>query len=647
MVVQNYINLVEVIVKKLLFVLVLALLLVPHAATAQEHDEAPDATAQRLLDTYVPVRDRIELAERFWGLADIPRTIDASPPTYTVGDRREFVVDNSDTDQQFTITAELVFVTEHSYWWLEDGYSLDPDGLARSAQRFEQEIYPTTRHYFGSEWSPGVDNDPHIYILIAEQLGNSIAGYFSSSSSYPREAVPSSNQAEIFLMSAPNTAFSIGTDYFDKIIAHEFQHMIHWAVDTNEDSWVNEGLSELSTLLNGFNSFGYIPTFMTTAATQLTDWPEDSMGGEHYGAGHAFFTYMLDRFGEAAIIAVVAEEANGMVGVDNALHSIGATDPLTGAPVGADDLFADWIIANYLNDPAAGDGRYVYTLLPDLPTTPPTQSYNTFPVRVEQEAWPQYAANYIRLQGKGRVRFMFDGAPTVGLLPTTAHSGDYMYWGNRFDESDTTLTRTFDLSGVESATLTYWTWYYIEALWDYGYVTVSTDGGTSWDILATPHSTTDNPHDAAYGPGYTGQSNGDASWIHESIDLTPYVGQEVMVRFEYITDDATLQHGFAVDDVAIPEIGYSEDFEAGPSDWESAGWVWHDNVLPQRFVVQVIEVDNDGTTRVSRILGPDDGVSVTQDVTLDGMREVVIVIAGLAPATTQPSVYSYTIEAIQ
>ncbi|MCZ7542454.1 MAG: immune inhibitor A [Anaerolineae bacterium] len=605
-------------------------------------------TADLLRTVEIPMRDRVALAQRFWGVGDIPRARTDPPPAYQVGATRDFVVDNT-TSGQFTITAELMYATDHSYWWVEQGHSIDRAGLARSAERFEALTYPTTRRYFGSEWSPGVDNDPHVYILLANDIGAGVAGYFFSSSEYPREVAPDSNEAEIFLMSLPSAGAYIGSDYFDGIIAHEFQHMIHWAVDRNEDSWVNEGLSELSTLLNGLDPTGYIPVFMASPGTQLNTWPELDSTIPHYGAGHLFFVYMLERFGEEAIIQVVQEPANGMAGVEDALRAINATDPHTGAPVTAEDLFADWVIANYANSPSLGDGRYHYTRLGGLDTMPATHAHSAFPTYIHEREWPQYAADYIQLIGDGRVRFAFAGRQTVRLLDTEAHSGSYVFWGNRADDSDTTLTRAFDLTGVDRATLEYWTWYHIEALWDYAYVAVSTDGGLTWTVLETPHTTTQNPHNNAYGPGYTGASGGGGApvWIQERIDLTPYAGQPILVRFEYVTDDSTLQPGIAIDDVAVPEIGYFEDFEAGDGGWESAGWVRHDNVLPQRFIVQMIEFNHDGTARAFRILNADDPPHRTWDIKLnDGVREVVVVVSGLAPVTTEMAVYTYAIEPV-
>ena len=75
------------------------------------------------------------------------------------------------------------------------------------------------------------------------------------------------------------------------------------------------------------------------------------------------------------------------------------------------------------------------------------------------------------------------------------------------------MTREFDLSSLQQATLTFTAWYSIEENWDYAYVQVSTDGGSTWDILQGSLASTDNPSLNAYGPGYTGESEG---WVSDS-----------------------------------------------------------------------------------------------------------------------------------
>jgi bacillopeptidase F (M6 metalloprotease family) len=62
-------------------------------------------------------------------------------------------------------------------------------------------------------------------------------------------------------------------------------------------------------------------------------------------------------------------------------------------------------------------------------------------------------------------------------------------------------------------------------------------------------------------------------YIQESVDLSQYAGQQVTLRFEYITDAAVNGEGVLLDDVSIPEIGYTTDFENGDGGWDAQGFV--------------------------------------------------------------------------
>ena len=213
------------------------------------------------------------------------------------------------------------------------------------------------------------------------------------------------------------------------------------------------------------------------------------------------------------------------------------------------------------------------------------------------------------------------------------------WWSNRSDDSNTTLTRAFDLSGVSEATLEFWAWYDIEEDWDYAYVEVSTDGGETWEILTTPSGTDTNPNGNSFGWAYTGKSGG---WIQEQVDLSAYAGQEILLRFEYITDDAVNRPGFVLDDVAIPEIGYFSDFEEGGDGWEPAGFMRHANVLPQRWLVQLILFGPETTVERLELDADQAGEWV---IPLDSRTDrAVITISGLAPVTTEVAPYSYEVE---
>jgi len=116
----------------------------------------------------------------------------------------------------------------------------------------------------------------------------------------------------------------------------------------------------------------------------------------------------------------------------------------------------------------------------------------------------------------------------------------------------------------------------------------------------------------------------------------------VLVRFEYITDDAVNRPGFILDDVAIPEIGYFSDFEEGGDGWEPAGFIRHANVLPQRWLVQLI-LFGPGTT-VQR-LELNENQAGEWAIPLDSHTDrAVVTVSGLAPVTTEVGSYGYQIE---
>jgi immune inhibitor A len=41
-------------------------------------------------------------------------------------------------------------------------------------------------------------------------------------------------------------------------------------------------------------------------------------------------------------------------------------------------------------------------------------------------------------------------------------------------------------------------------------------------------------------------------WINEMVDLSQYAGQNLTLRFEYVTDSNVTGEGFLLDDLSIP-----------------------------------------------------------------------------------------------
>ncbi|MCI0772493.1 MAG: immune inhibitor A [Chloroflexi bacterium] len=597
-----------------------------------------DAETLSLLESVeVPSANPIDLARRLKGLTqDIPETLDPPAAPLYPGAREIFHAGNQDTNEQFEVQATLEYVTDHAYFWIQDGVAFDANDLERLAETFENRIYPTTREFFGSEWTPGIDGDPHIYLLYAGGLGFGIAGYFSSVDSLHPLVREDSNAHEMFYLNADN--LDLGEAFTYQVLAHEFQHMIHWNLDRDETSWINEGLSELAVHVNGLGTARNHPLYTDNPDRSLNDWDPDDTG-PNYGAASLFMVYFLDRFGKELTQDLVAHPANGLTSIDRVFEEAGLTDPISGDPIGADEAILDWVIANYLNDGDVADGRYSYGAFPDLRQTRETEFLEDCPAGEKARQVNPYGVHYIRLICEGVRILKFDGAEQTTVLAVDPFSGEYSFWSNKGDSSNMRLTRAFDLTDVGGpVSLRFQTWYEIEEDWDYVFLLASRDGGATWDFLRTPSGTDSNPNGNSFGWGYTSNTP-DSRWIEETVDLSEYAGQEILLRFEYLTDAAVNGEGMMIDDVSIPEIGYFTDFEMDDGGWEAEGWVRIQNVLPQSFKLAWISMEDETTVEYIP-LGVNNTAQIPIDIGEGGAG--VLVIVPTTRFTRQPASYSFS-----
>jgi len=693
-------------------------------------------TLRTLQEVSIPVRDAPDLAERLGGLIGAAEITIPPAPAYTPGDRKTFFVGDNDTFVISQVEAELAAASPGVYLWVEVGVPYDAGLLADVAAFLDTRLFPAVRELFGSEDSPGIDGDPHIYILHATNIGESIGGYFNDTSVYPRQIFASSNEHEMFVISADNVAFESPAYLY--VLAHEFVHMIQHNQDENEQTWITEGAAELGAFLTVGPRPQAILRYLADPRVQLNGWDIDQPS-PYYGAAALFFTYLAERFGPEFVRIHAGEPADGITGIDRALAALGATDPQTGAAITFADVFADWLAANLLNDTTLLDGRFGYRSA-DLAGNRVALAgrVSAYPAIVQDRPVNQHGADYFLLESASpqTLRLTFNGSRMVRVIPTTAHSGQYMYWANRSDQSNPRLTRAFDLSGLERATLTYWTWYEMEPFWDYGYVSASTDGGRTWTPLMTSATTGEDPNNRAFAPGITGYSVGGtetrpapflgitfdsttgvitglapgggaeaagmrpgdqllaiggepvspadlvavlnrhyaaetvpvtvrrgqqeivlevtlgehperrirpaAAWTQETIDLTPFAGGEVLIRFEYVTDQAFTRNGWVLDDIAVPELGFFDDAELA-GDWQAEGWSRIGNDLPQDFVVELV---TGRPLRVARLLMPGGGQRGEWTVEIAPDNPAVIIIGGMTDYTLQPAMYTLRLDAL-
>ena len=578
---------------------------------------------------------------------DIPRMVNPNPVSYSQGREDTFWLVDFRGLTVYQSTFELRLVSPHAYWYFEKGQAVLPTDLERAALEFEDTIYPRVSHAFGTERSPGIDNDPHLNIIHA-QIGG-VAGYFSSSDEHPQDVFPYSNQREAIYINV--RALPVGHASYLQVLAHELQHAIHWNSDDSEDTWVNEGLSDLAVSVAGYRAAS-INQFLGSPTISLVHWPlDDANVFAHYGGAALFFHYLAEHYSQQGILKeLVQEPADGIAGIDQYLADQGYNATFN-------DVFADWVVANVLDEPA---GKYGYADLDVHARVAPAISAFA---EIKSEI-PQYSTEYVELAPlPGPVRLRFQGATETALLPTEVGEQG-CWWSNSGDSINSAMTRTIDLRGRSQATLNYQVWYRIEPDWDYGYVQVSTDQGRTWDILATAHTSQKNPIGNGFGPGYTGDSGqlgdsldpGDSlGWIDESVDLTGYADQVIQIRFQYVTDDAKNGSGLCFRNIAVPDVsgpdipGPVSGITGKDTGWLLSGFVLTHNRVQQDYIVQVIQINQqDQVSNQVSMIQLDQ--SNSGEMVIDSPQppdRLLVAVSAIAPLTLQPAPYTLTVEAAE
>lgn len=163
-----------------------------------------------------------------------------------------------------------------------------------------------------------------------------------------------------------------------------------------------------------------------------------------------------------------------------------------------------------------------------------------------------------------------DKAVTTEVV--TPAQGATQWWSGSGDNLKNTLTRSVDLTGKQSATLTLDGWYDIEANYDYLYTEVSTDGGANWTAVDGTVNGQPIPRDGSDKPALTGSIDG---YQKLSYSLDAYAGQKVQLRFRYQTDGGVAQKGFAADEITLTADGaalFSDNAESADPAWTASGF---------------------------------------------------------------------------
>ncbi|MEW5988837.1 MAG: hypothetical protein AB1791_19615, partial [Chloroflexota bacterium] len=447
----------------------------------------------------------------------------------------------------------------------------------------------------------------------------------------PTAVQPQSNQREMFVMNVDY----FGTAYYANVLAHEFRHMIEDRYDRNDADWEVEGSAVLAEVLNGYpdDAWWRAGQFLDDPDQQLNHWSADTPDA-HYGQGYLFNHYLYNRLGADLYRAFATSPADGLLALDELAAA-------NGQSWDRHSLWLDWLATLALHDHPQAPADYRLDGI-EVDTVAMTQ-VDQWPAVFETTVH-QYAADTYELSGGDDVTLTFRGNPEVPLLDTQPVSGNWLWWSGRANYSNPRLTRSLDLRGVAQATLTYHVYQDIEQGYDFAYVSLSADGGHTWQGLAADNMQGQRPEDDPSGIALTERFYSDRrqQWQEETIDLTPFSGQVALLRFEVVTDPILTYGGLALDNIAVPEIGFYDDAETDAGGWTAEGFSRVPAAIPQPWYLQLITFPNGRPQVTALTLNDDQTLSLPLALAAKGGRSIVIVAAA-APMTLEPAHYQLEI----
>ncbi|MDD2714665.1 MAG: hypothetical protein PHW04_02095 [Candidatus Wallbacteria bacterium] len=268
-----------------------------------------------------------------------------------IGGKEQFWSMNISTKQFEKINATLRAVTAHAYIYVEEGQTVSDQTITRFSSEFDNNIYPNDHKYYGSEWNPGIDFDERVTMFFLDikdgydpqTSPGFVAGYYFPMNEYSTKTFEYSNEREMLYIDTNPATPSSKMTY--SVIAHEFQHMIHWNVDPREEVWLNESCAQLAMKTCGYEHPNQIFAYILNPKLSLPAWDKKVML-ENYGAVYLWNYYLASKFSspdyENFTLKLVANQKHGLDSVSDTLAQIGVTEDLT-------KIFADWAVANIIN----------------------------------------------------------------------------------------------------------------------------------------------------------------------------------------------------------------------------------------------------------------------------------------------------------
>ena len=330
---------------------------------------------------------------------------------------------------------------------------------------------------------------------------------------------------------------------YEGVFAHEWQHLLHYYTDPFETTWVNEGLSDFAQTLTGyvdasatvfdlgadshiycFQGFGIVQTPFNTnprdcggPENSLNLWGEGSNPNAvlaDYGNAYSLMLFLFDRYGTDFMSRLHQDgDLQGLASLDAALEAEGVTDLYRVLH----DFQTMTLVDKIVGGPRRGLMLGVSKARVTTPSLRSTVNLANPATHITPGAAPN-GADYVPLEtGAGQTlrgadlrSLTFQGATTLPPLPLTwqivsndpDRPGNPVLWSGNSSNLDAAAVTSVSVPTADP-TLRLLAKYGAEFGFDYGYVTVSTDGGATYTPIPG-----DKTIDGPLGPAINGTTDG-------------------------------------------------------------------------------------------------------------------------------------------
>ena len=386
---------------------------------------------------------------------------------------------------------------------------------------------------------------------------------------------------------------------YEGVFAHEWQHLLHYYTDPFEATWLNEGLSDFAIALDGYSNStasvfepapdshiycfqGYGPV-----QTQYNPNPRDCGGPQNslnlwgeggnangvladYGNAFSFMLFLYDRYGLDFMSKLhqdgdptgVRQPGRGAGDRWRARHVLGAARLPDHDPGG--QTRGGLQARRHAVGRAEGAGHDEEPQLLGQAGQPAVLQRSRG--RAQRRGLRAAAAGRA---GGARTRPAFDrlqrrqdpADPAPGLDGRQQRPGPGRQPGAVLRQRATTLTPPWSprlRCRPSTRRLRFLAKYGAEQGYDYGYVSVSTDGGTTYTTIPGDR-TTDGP----LGSGLNGTTTG---FEPRAFDLSAYAGQNILISIRYVSDGGVNEGGLLLDDLTVGSTTISDGSSLDPFD---------------------------------------------------------------------------------